>query len=549
MDIFVFFYSLFFVYFFRHLGIKPEFRKYLGIHIIEEDGSISYYVWRVMFLGIADAVFIFTAILKPIRTYIASLGIPNLLYLDDHLTGGPTREKAIHNNEISNQVLSNAGFVVSKEKKNGPLQRILFLGLEVCSVTLKFFIPEKKIIRLLSGIDSLLSSSKVKLRILASFLGLLQSCIKAIGPVTRLMTRCSYLFLMSNVDRYSWNYYLPLSDDVKNELMFWQSNIVNLNGFRFRADLSMIDIHHEIVTDASKIGIFGYRFSASEYEIVLRRLLSETEKKRSSTHRELLALFEIYATDTAFQFANKIVRHSADNQALVAILDHGSRVKELHDMAVAIFLNCRRLNIHLFIEWKPREHPLLVHADWGSRIFDQSSYSLNAESFSAMVEFFQTPLEFDLMADYWNRKCDKYFSRFPDPCSAGVNVFSQKLDVGVFYYCFPPPSLFTAVVLHLAKFQVSGLLLVPVWKAAAFWNNVVPDGSHLPSWVKKFLIFRPTGFVVDPNVISHTFKCQPVSFDVIVLYFDFRSSNWENIFESFKIAENCILYGCQTCLN
>ena len=38
-----------------HLGINPEFFKYLGIHIPEEDGSISFYYWRVLFLGISDA--------------------------------------------------------------------------------------------------------------------------------------------------------------------------------------------------------------------------------------------------------------------------------------------------------------------------------------------------------------------------------------------------------------------------------------------------------------------------------------------------------------
>ena len=33
-----------------HLGIHPNHYKYLGIYIPEEDGSTSFYFWRVCFL-------------------------------------------------------------------------------------------------------------------------------------------------------------------------------------------------------------------------------------------------------------------------------------------------------------------------------------------------------------------------------------------------------------------------------------------------------------------------------------------------------------------
>ena len=118
----------------------------------------------------------------------------------------------------------------------------------------------------------------------------------------------------------------------------------------------------------------------------------------------------------------------------------------------------------------------------------------------------------------------------------------------MFFYCFPPPSLFTASVLHMQKHGVSGLLLVPVWKGASFWNNVVPDGNHLPSWVKKFLIFRPSGFVVDPNVISNTFKNKPVYFDMLALQVDFAFVHKDDVFSSLKVVQNCINYGCTDCL-
>ena len=532
---------------FQHLAVKPEHRTFLGIHIIEEDGSISFYVWRVMFLGISDAVFIFSAILKPISAHISCLGVPNIIYIDDNLNGGPTRELACSNNLVANQVFSQAGWIVSQEKKQGPLQRILFLGLEVCSVSLKFFIPEKKIVKLLAEIDSLLSSKKVKLRVFASFLGLLQSCNKALGPVVRLMTRVSYLFLMHNVDRHSWNFFVSISPEVISELQFWQKNIVELNGFQFHVDMTMIDIGQDVAADASNIGLFGFKFVSNDYDIVLRRMLTNEERKKSSTHREMLGVHEIYATDKADQFMNSIVRHSTDNKAVVEILDHGSRKPELHAMAVDIFLNCRKKNITLFVEWKPRTHPLLVHADWGSRLFDQSSYSLDLDSFYVVLDFFRINIEVDCMADLWNRKAKIYFSRFPDPYCTAVNFFAQRLNNSLVHYCFPPPSLYTATVLHMFKFGVRGLILVPVWKSAAFWNNVAPDGTHLPAWVEKFLVFRPSGFIVDPLVISYTFKCKPVTFDMLALAVNFDSIDEDSLFISVKSIPKCLKKGCNIC--
>ena len=43
-----------------HLGVKHEHQTFLGIHIYSEEGELQFFVWRVMFLGVSDAVFIFS---------------------------------------------------------------------------------------------------------------------------------------------------------------------------------------------------------------------------------------------------------------------------------------------------------------------------------------------------------------------------------------------------------------------------------------------------------------------------------------------------------
>ena len=94
----------------------------MGIHIVEESGEVSFFQWRVMFLGVSDAVFIFSAILKPIRVFLNTLGIRNCFYIDDLLVIGKTRQEVIENDAVAKQVLANTGWVVSSSKTLGPDQ-------------------------------------------------------------------------------------------------------------------------------------------------------------------------------------------------------------------------------------------------------------------------------------------------------------------------------------------------------------------------------------------------------------------------------------------
>ena len=128
-----------------HVGINPKFFKYLGIHVVEEDGSVSFYYWRVLFLGISDAVFIFTTLLKPIVVFIHKLGFKASIYIDDILSIASSLENALRCNEVVCDTLARAGWVIKSGDKIGPSQRLLYLGLEICSASMRFIIPIKKL--------------------------------------------------------------------------------------------------------------------------------------------------------------------------------------------------------------------------------------------------------------------------------------------------------------------------------------------------------------------------------------------------------------------
>ena len=527
---------------FRHIGIHPEHRKYLGVSITDSKGKVLYFQWKVLFLGVKDAVFLFTIILKPIRVFLASQGVPCLIYLDDAIVSGSDMVQIAKNRKILLDTLAKAGFVVSLDKTKGPASRILFLGLEICSSSLKFYIPESKIIKIIEEAQSLLSQRKIQVRKLARFVGLLQSCGRALGGVVRLRTRLLYDWINEKLQIGSYDFYHALSERGKEELSFWIENLRDLNGFFFDPKLSCLETHFSVVTDASASGMFGYQISSS-YEVLLRKMFTAEEFKSSSTMRELLALHNIYCSTVSDKFVGARVQHYTDNQSVVQIVEHGSRKIHLLNIALDIFHACREKKISLSVEWRPREDQLIQHADIGSKSFDTSAVSLNFSSFMLILNFFGLDIQIDCMANGWNRKCVTYFSRFEEEGSAGTNFFSQLLYPGINYYIFPPPSKIVPSIFHLHKFQTQGLMVIPVWKAASYWMKVVPDGKHLPNWSKKFLLFKPSGFICDSAIISSTFK-NPTTFDMLVILFDFSEVRTEDIFVPFVRRENCIADFC-----
>ena len=527
-----------------HLKIAPEHRTYLGISIEDEkSGKPIFFVWNTLFLGIKDAVYIFTLILRPVRAYLTSLGVPYLMYLDDAWMAGEDHEDCLKNRATSREVLKKAGFVVSESKAIDPNFKIIFLGLEVCSLTMKFYIPEKKIQKIIVSAGVMLRQRRVQLRKLASFVGFVQSCSKALGPVSRLMLRACYNWMSEVLNvcpSYNIFYFIP--DSVREELEFWRSQIRSLSGYPISPSQSLTETRITVVTDSSQDGAFGYQLE-DNYKVLLRRSFSLEERKESSTMRELLALKFIYSSELANLWTGLRILHLTDNKGVSSIVERGSKKKHLQEVVVEIFQNCRRKNIQLFVEWRPRSGPLLVLADLGSKSFDSSSFSLDFSGFSQLIDFFGINFDVDCCAELWNRKAPIYFSKIPDPFSSGVNFFAQNLNGDLFHYIFPPAGLIVPSLMHLSHFKICGVIIVPVWPATSFWLSIVPDGCHFAGWVVKWLRFRP-GIVSDINIRSMTFK-NPLTFDLLALQFNFKGDT--EIFKPNVSPRFCLRQGCDVC--
>ena len=105
---------------------------------------------------------------------------------------------------------------------------------------------------------------------------------------------------------------------------------------------------------------------------------STEESQKSSTWRELFAIkFSLNAFDG--QLVGRRVRCFNDNQIIVRIAVVGSMVKDLHDIALDVFLLASQRNIQLDVNWLLREQN--SQADFVSKIIDFDDYSVNVEVF------------------------------------------------------------------------------------------------------------------------------------------------------------------------
>ena len=369
---------------------------------------------------------------------------------------------------------------------------------------MSFYIPEEKVQRFLGFIEELLSQRRVKVRDLARTLGYLQSFSRALGDVTRFKSRSCYYWISKKLEIGGYNRFYILDEAAKDELLFWSLNIKELNGMKFTPSKSLVSTM--IVTDASDQGMFGYQFGDIN-SIVLRKLFSQEERRCSSTVRELLCLRYIYTSDVGSRYEGENVLHITDNKAAVSIMSTGSRKPHLQKLAVEIFQACKTKNINLTLGWRPRGDELVRIADQGSKSFDPSAVSLDFDSFVKILDFI-SPQEIavDCMANEWNRKASVFFSKNEESGSSGRNFFAQPLNNRRYFYIFPPPSLVSASIIHFYRFKARGVLVVPVWFSSVYWNNILEDGSLFSAWVQKWMIFKPSGFISDPAIVSSTFK-------------------------------------------
>ena len=152
--------------------------------------------------------------------------------------------------------------------------------------------------------------------------------------------------------------------------------------------------------------------------VIFRGLLID-EMFRSSTWRELKAVY-ICLSSFSVVLSGRAVQWSTDDRNIPSIIRNSSMKRDLHEISLSIFQLVLRNGIDLQVDWIPRS--LNEHADTISRIVDFDDWGVSFEFFR-YVDNIWDPHSVDRFAHSNNRKLPRFFFRFWNPDSEGVDAF------------------------------------------------------------------------------------------------------------------------------
>ena len=189
----------------------------------------KYYEACVLILGVSDAVFAFTQVVKPVTKYLRTHGFKVISYIDDFIKFVMGLQAARHAQLFLLVTLHKCGWLVNMAKLPPISQIPRALGLLVDTQKMMFFIPKQKLDDFLIKIRPFQELDTVLKKDLASVVGTLMSFLKALGPIVRLKTRALYSCIHEG--NFGWNQMIVISARAKLELQFWMDNLAQLDGF------------------------------------------------------------------------------------------------------------------------------------------------------------------------------------------------------------------------------------------------------------------------------------------------------------------------------
>ena len=157
------------------IPIALEHRKYLSFTV----GRKTYQFTCLPF-GLTSAPWVFTKTLKPVAALGRQLVI---IYLDDILLMGESKEQAQERVAALIYLLQCLGFVINTEKTiTDPTQKLEFLGFMVNTMTMELSLPSEKLKKIRAESRKLLGAGQVSARALSRLIGKMSAANQVIPP-------------------------------------------------------------------------------------------------------------------------------------------------------------------------------------------------------------------------------------------------------------------------------------------------------------------------------------------------------------------------------
>ena len=424
---------------YHHVDMARDHWKYLGF-----SWGGEFYCFKSLPFGLSTAPYLFNKLVRVMVRYWRAQGIKCMMFFDDGSAGAGTVEETVRVAGVLTETLERAGWKINVEKSClVPSQKPTILGFVLDLVHGRVSVAEARVLRFLEHLRVLHSKRRLNAKECARLAGFIISMSFAIGPVARLRTRALYDMILR---RKSWFHRQEWSDEAYAEVSFWWYCFNEFHGRLVVGDPKITAVV-DTWSDASDVAWGGFAVSCGE--TIARGNWPEEvlEAQKSSTWRELRAT-ELVLQSVVQELAGKECRHRTDNQAAARILQVGSKVPELQEIACRIFRFCRQNCIRLVPEWVPREENVL--ADFLSKVVDTDDWKLSSEVFDE-IDGLWGPHTVDCFASAESAQLPRFCSRWWNPGCLPVDAFTMCWEGENLWLCPPPP--FTLLETLLAEFQ------------------------------------------------------------------------------------------------
>ena len=436
---------------FFHIPVNKEDQEYLGFSF-----KGRYYKWTVLPFGHCSSPFFFAKTLRPVISYLRSIGIRTVVYVDDFIVLAPLHLIRDHRSKVIN-ILEQLGFTINYEKSSlNPSQTKVYLGhlIDNTGSNTVIKVTGDRVRKLKRTIRKALQNRSVQARTLARIAGQCVSMCKCIFPA-KLMLRNIYRLLNSKV---SWRDQLVLDSASIIDLQWWLSSIDSWNGKVVKED----HIDFQLTTDASSAGWGGWIQTEKAQGFWTRDV-----SRQSSNYRELSAvLMSLLAFKEKIK--GKTIQVLSDNITTVAMINGmGGHVKSLDEVTRTIFRFIIQNNITISAQYIAGKDNSV--ADRLSR--SKYEWKLHPALFQ-FIDRVWGPHQVDRFASMTSTQLPIYNSLYLDPYTSGVDAFAQNWT-GKNNFVNAPFALIPRILKLLKQQKVTATIIAPKWPAQPWYKELL----------------------------------------------------------------------------
>jgi hypothetical protein len=434
-----------------------------------------------------------------------------IVYLDDFLVLGKSKQEAEKNTQILLCLLQHFGFSPNWTKsKLLATQQREFLGTVIDSQLMALSVPQEKLSKYRRAARRLLRRARggapCSLTDLQSMVGKLQSCAQCI-PLCRM--RMAGLF---RALRQAMHFGQPVKLDFEamNDLESWVLLSSQWNGKGFR----VLTPDYLFTTDAFPVGWGGHCTVPPQPQVLAQGRFLSLTKLDSTNEKELLAILYCFRSfQRLFRWSSCHIRIVTDSMTAMLYLNKsGGRVPSLMAITKKILKYALSFNITISAEYITSEDNKLADAQSREFVNPQNELRIQRQIFQKIDSFFG-PHEVDAFAAVENHQLPLYVSWRPDPYSMYPDLFSRTCPRGRLY-CFPPFALILRLLTKIRKEGRDATVIVPFWVGRPFWPVMLDLLTEWPALLPMRSLKSPKGIFKRGVISHHQLLACPVSGNV-----------------------------------